>query len=126
MAIFQGKPTTKASGGRYKKSRDKILSEMGNSPTLPRIGKQKKKMVRTKGGQYKTRVLLAESINLFDPKTKKYVKATAKLVVQNPANRHYVRKNILRKGAIVETDKGKARIMNRPGQEGSVNAILIG
>ena len=36
-----------------------------------------------------------------------------------------VRRNILTKGAIIETDAGKAKITNRPGQEGTVNAVLV-
>ena len=29
------------------------------------------------------------------------------------------------KGAIIETSAGKARITNRPSQEGQINAVLI-
>jgi len=29
------------------------------------------------------------------------------------------------KGTIIKTDKGAARITNRPGQEGCINAVLI-
>ena len=46
-------------------------------------------------------------------------------VVENPANRHFVRRNIITKGTVIETEKGKARITSRPGQEGVINAILI-
>ena len=37
----------------------------------------------------------------------------------------YGAKNVLIKGAIIDTDLGKARITNRPSQESSVNAILM-
>jgi small subunit ribosomal protein S8e len=53
------------------------------------------------------------------------IKAKILMVVGNPANRHFVRRNILTKGCIIETDKGKARVLSRPGQEGVVNAVLI-
>ena len=46
-------------------------------------------------------------------------------VVENPANIHYVRRNIMTKGAIIETELGKAKITSRPGQTGTINAILI-
>ena len=46
-------------------------------------------------------------------------------VLENPANPHYVRRDIITKGAIVITDIGKARITSRPGQHGVVNAVLI-
>jgi len=58
-------------------------------------------------------------------RTKKYSKVKIKNVVENPANRHFVRRNILTKGTVVDTDKGKAKITNRPGQEGSINAVLV-
>ena len=29
------------------------------------------------------------------------------------------------KGTIIETEKGKAKITSRPGQEGSINAVLV-
>jgi ribosomal protein S8E len=29
------------------------------------------------------------------------------------------------KGVIVQTSKGKARITSRPGQQGSINAVLL-
>ena len=127
MAISHRRALRKASGGRYKqKGRKEKYHELGRQPANTLIGKRRSRSIRTMGSNQKVRILASDIANLFDPKTKKFTKAVAKLVVQNPANRHYVRKNILTKGAIVETDKGKARITNRPGQEGSVNAILIG
>ena len=46
-------------------------------------------------------------------------------VVENPANPHLVRRNIITKGCVVETKLGKAKVTSRPGQEGSVNGVLI-
>ena len=48
-----------------------------------------------------------------------------KTVLENPANRHYVRRNIITKGTIVDTEKGKAIITSKPGQEGCINAKLL-
>ncbi len=126
MAIIQGRSRRKASGGRYVAYRGKKKSEKGNRPTLTKIGAQKNKTVRQRGNNIKHRLLSADHVNVFDPKSKKYVKATIKTVMENPANRHFVRRNILTKGTIVDTDKGRARITNRPGQENTINAILLG
>lgn len=125
MAITQSRPRRKVSGGRYIKYRKKRIFELGSLPTLTRIGERKLKRLRVKGGNSKFRLLSCSDINLYDPKTKKYSKAVIKTVVENPANRNYVRRNILTKGTIVDTDKGRARILNRPGQESIVNAMLI-
>jgi small subunit ribosomal protein S8e len=80
---------------------------------------------RIMGSNLKHKLLSEEYVNLADPKTKKVTKAKITTVVENPANRNFVRRNILTKGTIVETEKGKARITSRPGQEGTVNAVLI-
>ncbi len=114
-----------ASGGRKKEHRGKKLYERGNHATMTRIDEVVVERMRTKGGNSKIHLITANTANIYDSKSKKYSKATIKMVTQNPANRHFVRRNILTKGTIIETDKGKARVTNRPGQEGQVNAILI-
>ena len=53
------------------------------------------------------------------------MKAKIEIVTANPANRHYVRRNIMTKGTIIKTDKGDARVTSRPGQDGVINAVLI-
>ena len=60
-----------------------------------------------------------------DPKTKKYSRVKIDQVIDNPANRNFVRRNILTKGTIIKTSKGNAKIVSRPGQEGMLNAVLI-
>lgn len=125
VIIHKGRLGRKESGGRYKRARGKRNFEKGNLPTKTHISKHKIKTIRTRGGSIKSRVLAAEIINLLDPKTKKFEKVRIKTVVETPANRHYVRRNILTKGAIIDTEKGKARVTSRPGQNGSVNAVLI-
>ena len=74
----------------------------------------------------KVRLWGADVANLYDPKTNKYEQIKIKTISGNPANRHFIRRNIMTKGAIIETEKGKARITSRPGQDGVVNAVLIG
>jgi small subunit ribosomal protein S8e len=125
MAITHYRPKRKFTGSRYISSRGKKLSEMGNDPTLPPIGEKKTKSVRTKGGNTKLRILAAQTVNVIDTSTKKAVKATMKYVAENPANRHYVRRNALTKGAVVETDKGRVRITSRPAQDGCLNGVLL-
>ncbi|MBN1645298.1 30S ribosomal protein S8e [Candidatus Woesearchaeota archaeon] len=125
VVIHKRRLKRKESGGKYKSARGKRNFEKGSSPTLTHVGKHKIKTVRTKGGSKKSRVLSAETVNLFDPKTKTFSKTKVKTVVETPANRHYVRRNIFTKGAIIETEKGKARVTSRPGQNGSITAILV-
>lgn len=125
MAITQSKSKRKVSGGRYRNYRKKRVFELGNLPALTKIDKRRCKVLRIKGGNSKFKLLSEDIVNLYDPKEKKYSKVKIKTVVENPANRHYVRRNILTKGTIIETEKGKAKILSRPGQEGSINAVLV-
>ena len=113
------------SGGRKKEHRGKKLYERGNHATLPRIGARTLESLRQKGGSRKVHQTQTDVVNLFDPKTKKFSKSTIKIVTESAANRHFVRRNVLTKGTVIETDKGKAKITNRPGQEGQVVAVLI-
>ncbi|MFW6000607.1 MAG: 30S ribosomal protein S8e, partial [Halorubrum sp.] len=46
-------------------------------------------------------------------------------VVDNPANVNYARRNIVTKGAVIETSAGRARVTSRPGQTGQVSAVLL-
>jgi len=125
MAVTHKRAKRKASGGRYISFRKKRIFETGSLPTLTKLKERKSKTVRTKGGSVKFRLLGENIANVYDPKTKKCSKVKIKNIVENPANRHFVRRNIMTKGTIIETEKGKAKITNAPGQENVVNAILI-
>jgi len=115
----------KETGGRYKKSRKKKLYEKPGIVRQVILGEEKKRGIRTRGGHLKTVLLKSDKVNLLDPKTKKTSIAMIKNVVEVPSNIFLARKNVIVKGAIIETDKGKARVTNRPGQEGQVQAILL-
>lgn len=123
--ITQSRSKRKPSGGRYNSFRDKRLHERASHPTLTKLGERKVRTIRLRGGNVKSRLLLANIANVYDRKAKKFLKAKIVTITENPANRNYVRRNILTKGTIIETDAGKARVTNRPGQEGAVNAVLI-
>jgi small subunit ribosomal protein S8e len=125
MVVIHGKAKRKPSGGRYTACHPKRLAQKGSMPTHTKVGEQVAKVSKTKGGGLKMKLLLADKVNLLDPVTRKYSIETIKTVTENPANRHYVRRNIITKGSVIDTSKGKARVTNRPGQEGMVTAVLI-
>ena len=109
----------------YRKARGRRLAELGSVPALTRVADKRAKTQRTKGGNSKTRLLSENIANVFDAKTKKYHKVAIKNVIESPADINYIRRNIMVKGSVIETEKGKAKITNRPGQEGTINAILV-
>ncbi len=125
MTKSQFRSRRKSSGGRYREYRKKKLHELGSDPTLTKIENKREMVKRIRGRNYKVSLLSINIANVYDPKEKKYKKANIMTVVDNPANRNYVRRNIITKGTIIETNLGKARVTSRPGQEGMVNAVLV-
>jgi small subunit ribosomal protein S8e len=125
MAISQARSKRKQTGALYKAYRKKKKHELGRLPSLTKIGERRAVNIRTRGNNRKVRILSTDTANLFDPKTKKHEQVKIKTILENPANRHFVRRNIMTKGSIIETEKGKAKITSRPGQDGTVNAVLI-
>jgi len=125
IVITQSKDRKKISSGIKQLHRKKRLYEKGGRPTLTRIGEKEIRFDRIRAGGTKLRILRTDIANIYNSKEKKFQKAAIKNVAENPANRHYARANIMTKGSIVETELGKARITNRPGQEGIINGVLI-
>lgn len=124
MAIWQGRPKRKHSGGRMRLARKKRKFEIGREKQFTRLGERKIKMYRTKGANNKARLLLADSINVVDPKTKAVKRVKILTVKSNPSNPNFVQRNIITKGATVMTELGEAVITSRCGQDGVVNARL--
>jgi len=117
-------PKRKLSSGRIKQYRMKRVFEKTRTPTHTILGKRKIKQIRVDAGKIKTVLLAENTANVID-KEGKCKKVKILNVLENPANAQLVRRNIITKGAIIETEIGKARITSRPGQEGIVNAVLI-
>ena len=44
--------------------------------------------------------------------------------VRDPAKADYNRRGVITKGTIIRTDKGLAKIVSRPGQDGALNAVV--
>ncbi|MBS3153663.1 30S ribosomal protein S8e [Candidatus Woesearchaeota archaeon] len=125
MAITQERPKRKVSGGRYRDLRKKRLRDTGRLPAYTRIEKRNSIFLRTMGGNSKQAQLSSNIANVYDPSSKKYTKTKILTVVHSEANRHFVRRNIMTKGAVIKTEIGDAKITSRPGQEGAINAVLI-
>jgi small subunit ribosomal protein S8e len=125
MALWQGKSRRKPSGGRLRLNRKKRRFEIGSEPALTLIGVERLQMIRTRGGGAKVRMLKANYANVVDPATMKTSRTKIVTVKKNAANPNYVQRNILNKGAMIQTEAGLAKVTSRPGQDGSVNAVLV-
>ena len=125
MVVVQGRSKRKPTGGRLKTYRKGRQYESGSRPLSPFLGEVKLMKLRTIGGNLKLKLASCNYVNLLDKNNKSLGKVKITNVVENPANRNLVRRNVLTKGTVVETEKGKARITSRPAQEGTVNAVLV-
>lgn len=124
MGIYIGDDGRKITGGKKGKWRDKRKYEIVATSTPTVLGERKIKIIRTRGGNRKIKLLSDSYGNLIDENGKaKKVKILK--VLENPANREYARRMIINKGAVVETEEGKAIVINRPGQEGIINLRKI-
>ncbi|XRP97694.1 30S ribosomal protein S8e [Methanocaldococcus sp. 16A] len=127
MSVWQGRSRRKPTGGLYRPARKKRKFEMGREPIETHVAEDviKVKKVRTRGGNLKVKVVRTGFANVLDPETNTCKKVKIIRVRENTANIHYVRRNVITKGAIIETEIGLAKVTSRPGQDGTVNAILI-
>ena len=89
------------------------------------LGVEKIRQYRTMGGNSKVRILTAQFANVMDSKTQQTKRVKIITVKGNTANPNYVQRNIMTKGATIQTELGMAKITSRPGQDGAINAILI-
>ena len=69
MAVWHGKKGKTETGKEMKVSRKKRKYELGRYPTHTRIGKEKRKIERTKGGGLKVKAVSVEFANVVDKKT---------------------------------------------------------
>jgi len=125
MALWQGNSRRSRTGRRIRYARGKRKFEIGREQHLSIIGPTRLKQVRTKGDNRKTRAKAIDVAYVVNPENKKTTKTEILSVVENTANIHYIRRNIMNKGAIIETKLGKAKITSRPGQTGTINAVLV-
>ena len=118
------KATARGTGGKRHKNSDKRLVHFGQPPTNPKLGEKDVRLVKeVRGGGHKQKLKTIAYMNLLMPTGMKKVKM--RNVTETPDNRHHARQNILTLGAIVDTEAGKAKVTNRPGQDGVVNGILV-
>ena len=125
MGIWQGRSRRKRTGGRLRPIRKKRRFEIGRELQSATIGSGRVKPYRVRGANVKLRILTTHTINVYDPATKKIQPANVITVRENPANPNYVQRNIITKGAILETDLGLVRVRSRPGQDGVLNGVRV-
>ena len=125
MPVWQGKSKRGPSGSRYRASRKHRKYERGSQATETILGKRKLRKKRTLGGNEKLRLLAVNFANLTDREAGTCEKVKIIQVLENPSGVDLNRRGVITKGAIIETEKGKAQVTSRPGQSGVVDAIKL-
>ena len=115
--------SSKITGGRKHTSRSRRKYEIDRFPNEALVGDQITITRKVRGKNNKTSVKTIDSVNLAIDSKIKRVKIIK--VLENATNNDYQRRGVISKGAILETEEGKCRVISRPGQHGTVNAILV-
>ncbi|MFB6167097.1 MAG: 30S ribosomal protein S8e [Candidatus Nanohaloarchaea archaeon] len=123
MAKRHTRSLRKSTGGRTRRHRKPPKSEEGGEFTASTLGESSVEKDDSRGNGFKVRVREADMVNVSVDGETETVEIES--VLENPANPDYVRRDILTRGAVVDTEKGRVRITSRPGQEGTVNAVLL-
>ena len=116
--------TSKITGGRRVPLRIRRKYENDRYPNEAINGAQVTITRRIRGNNKKTALKSIDFVNLATGEAK--VKKTKIIkVLDNATNNDYKRRGIITKGAILETEEGKCKVVSKPGQNGIVNAILL-
>ncbi len=116
----------KLTGGKKRAYRTKKKYEQGGYPAETILGEPKQKVSRGYGGNVKVKALSDKFVSVTDPKSGKTQKTEIVRVVRNGANVDYNRRGVITKGAEIETSLGLAKVTSRPGNDGVINAVLVG
>jgi small subunit ribosomal protein S8e len=125
MAQWHGISRRKPSGGRKVQARSKRATEISTEKQFALVGEAKRKIYRKTGGNTMVRVMAANKVSINNPKNGKTTLGDIHSVVENASDPNYVRRNILVKGAVIETNQGRVRITSRPGKDGVINGVLL-
>ena len=116
--------SSKITGGIRHPLKSRRKFQMDRYPNEALMGEQLTVTRKTRGNNRKTAIKTANVVNviLADGKIK-----SSKIVrvLENQTNNDYQRRGVITKGAIVETEDGKCKILSRPGQDGTLNGTLL-
>jgi|TARA_B110000014_G_scaffold262507_1_gene256635 small subunit ribosomal protein S8e len=116
--------TRKITGGIRHPLKTRQKFETDRYPNEALIGDQETSTRKTRGNNRKTALKTVSHVNLVLDNAK--IKRSKIIrVLENVTNNDYQRRGVITKGAILETENGKCKVVSRPGQDGIINAILV-
>ena len=116
--------TSKITGGNRHPLKTRQKFDMDRYPNEALMGEQETATRKTRGNNRKIALKTVSHVNLVLSDAK--IKRTKIIrVLENQTNNDYKRRGVITKGAILETEDGKCKVVSRPGQNGMINAILV-
>ena len=115
----------KHTGGLIKHTRSRRSDEKDTFSVDTLLGDHSVRIKSSRGGNIKVSHVSDNSVNVIDKSTNTIKKTSINRVLKNPSNRDYERRGVITRGAILDTELGKVRVLSRPGQTGIIDGILI-
>ena len=115
----------KRTGGLIKHTRSRRSDEKDTFSVDTLLGDHSVRIKSSRGGNIKVSLVTDNSVNVIDKSTNTIKKTSINRVLKNPSNRDYERRGVITRGAILDTELGKVRVLSRPGQTGIIDGILI-
>ena len=116
--------TSKITGGIRHPLKTRQKFQIDRYPNEALMGEQETATRKTRGNNRKTALKTVNHVNLVLPNAK-IKRSKIVRVLENQTNNDYQRRGVITKGAILETEDGKCKVVSRPGQNGVINAILV-
>ena len=120
----EGLKTSKITGGIRHPLKSRQKFQIDRYPNEALMGEQETATRKTRGNNRKTALKTVNHVNLVLPNAK-IKRSKIVRVLENQTNNDYQRRGVITKGAILETEDGKCKVVSRPGQNGVINAILV-
>ena len=120
----EGLKTSKITGGIRHPLKTRQKFQIDRYPNEALMGEQETTTRKTRGNNRKTALKTVNHVNLVLPNAK-IKRSKIVRVLENQTNNDYQRRGVITKGAILETEDGKCKVISRPGQNGVINAILV-
>lgn len=114
----------KKTGGKKRAYRTKRIYDQGRYTVESVLAETERKKVSGRSKKTKTKIVKTNYVNVSNPNTGITERLKILEVISNPANADYNRRRVITKGAVIRTEKGVAKIVSRPGQDGALNAIV--
>ena len=115
----------KHTGGLIKHTRSRRSDEKDSFSVDTLLGDHSIRVKNSRGGNVKISLVSDNFVNVIDKSNNSIKKGAINRVLKNPSNRDYERRGVITRGAILDTELGKVRVLSRPGQSGIIDGILI-